>query len=231
MRYFKCDLHIDNSALKAQYHELSGQERRALRRAKVLSKLGTVIFVLVTALVLIAAFTVWKLFISKEEETVLLTIVNVMLGILWGGACLVLAPMVAIFAAIPFWNKYPGTEKKEQRLLLSKGCVRLKEYYGFCKPFLVTKCFDSTDRRFRRHDVCLFFVEGELRLTVNLHYGFFDSERDLGCYAFRREELQLQSVPHAGHPAAELKCGDTVFLLGIRAEKFIRDHFDPPRQE
>lgn len=231
MRYFKCDLPLDNSQLKAQYSALLAEDQKLQRKRKLLSRLGTVVFVLVLVLVLVVAGVLGNLIIPEDDGSVLMTVVNVVCRILWGLCFAILAPLAATFAAAPLWFKYPDCSEQARALLRSKGCEQLREYYGFHKPFLVTKCFDSSDRRFRRHDVCLFFVDGELRLTVNLHYGFFDSERDLGCYAFRREELQLQSVPHAGHPAAELKCGDTVFLLGIRAEKFIRDHFDPPRQE
>lgn len=85
----------------------------------------------------------------------------------------------------------------------------------------MTKCYHSSDRRFTRHDVCLYFVGEELRITANLNYGFFHPERDLGCYALEREELQLTRVTCQDRPALELRAGELTFCLGQRAAAFL----------
>lgn len=90
---------------------------------------------------------------------------------------------------------------------------------------MITKCFDSTDRKFKNHDVCIFIVGDELRLTADLVRGFLHGERDLGCYAFKRHEITLSKLQEGNHLIAELKAENTAFLLGYRAKGFIDKNF------
>ena len=76
--------------------------------------------------------------------------------------------------------------KKE---IFSKACEHLRRYYKLQEPYVVTKCFTATDKRFQNHDVCIFVVGDELRMTADLTRGFLYGERDLGCYAFKKEEI------------------------------------------
>ena len=93
------------------------------------------------------------------------------------------------------------------------------------EPYIVTKCFDATDKKFRNHDVCIFIVEDELRITTDLVHGFLHGERDLGCYAFKLNEIFLEKQQSGNHLVAELKADNTVFLLGYRAKGFIDKEF------
>lgn len=73
--------------------------------------------------------------------------------------------------------------------------------------------------------MCLFIVGDELRITTDLVSGFLHGERDLGCYAFKKDEITLTKLENGKHLIAELKSGDAVFLLGYRAKGFIDKNF------
>ena len=73
--------------------------------------------------------------------------------------------------------------------------------------------------------MCIFVVGDELRITTDLVRGFLHGERDLGCYAFKKEEITLSKQNNGNHLIAELKADNTVFLLGYRAKGFIDKSF------
>ena len=98
-------------------------------------------------------------------------------------------------------------------------------FYQFQEPFLVTKCYHCDDRRFDRHDVCMFAVGDELRITANLHYGFFDPKRDLGCYCLTRDEIVLSDTQYKDRLAVELQAEDVSFVLAAQAAAYIKKLF------
>ena len=126
----------------------------------------------------------------------------------------------------PLWKKVESfhipSMKKE---IFSKACKHLRDYYQLQDPYLITKCFDSTDKKFTNHDVCIFVVGDELRITADLMHGFLYGERDLGCYAFKKEEITLSKQNVGNHLIAELKANNIVFRLGYRAKGFIDKSF------
>ena len=93
------------------------------------------------------------------------------------------------------------------------------------EPYIITKCFDAADKRFRDHDVCIFLVGDELRITTDLVRGFLHGERDLGCYAFSRKEITVSKQQDGEHLVAELKSDNAFFMLGYRAKGFIEKNF------
>ena len=137
---------------------------------------------------------------------------------------LVIGVLVGAMVAFPLWEKHEQTIRQHRKQILNKACAHLREFYGFREPFAVTKCFESTDRKFNRHDVCLFVVDGELRLTANLHYGFFHPEKDLGCYAIQPQEITLQDTLHKGRPAVNLTAGDVTFCLSRNIKPFVAQY-------
>lgn len=221
MRYFKYDGPMaDVSDLKQHYAGLSAKEQARRRRSLWLHRLGTVVF----WLVFLAAFAGSVLLIRKIEpvsDSVLDVILYPILSIGLGFFALILSAILGAVAATPFWNKSAANEKELRQQLLNQACRELRQFYELQEPFLVTKCYLASDRRFDRHDVCLFLVDGKLRLTANLHYGFFDPRRDLGCYEFDLCEISLHPGRHKDRQAVELRAGETTFLLGLRAKTFI----------
>ena len=223
MRYFRYDGPAANvSDLKQHYAGLSAKEQARRRRFLWLHRLGTVVF----WLLFLASFIGFVLLIHKIEpvsDSVLDAILHPILLIGLGFVALILSAVLGALAAAPLWGKKADCEKALRRKLLSQACGDLRQFYGFQEPFLVTKCYRASDRRFDRHDVCLFLVDGKLRLTVNLHYGFFDLRRDLGCYEFDFSEIELLPGRYKEREAVELRFGEIIFLLGQRARSFIEN--------
>ena len=225
MRYFKYDGPWDDlEAMKRQYGDLSDQARQQRRKAERMRKLGTAVFSLLF-LVCFAGLVILIHLLWPEENTVFGEVLAAVCKVFLGLIALILSAIIASCAAMPLWAKHSKTEKELTRQTLTHACAALREYYGFQEPFLVTKCYRSSDRRFDRHDVCIFAAGNELRITANLHYGFFDPSRDLGCYVLSRQELTLQDARHKDRPAVELQAGEVTFCLGCRAKSFIETYF------
>lgn len=125
--------------------------------------------------------------------------------------------VAAAFVAKPLWSKSEPAVFHYCREDAASGCLHLRRYYRLEKPYLLTKCYDSSIKGFVDHDICLFFVEGDLRLTVDLVNGFTHGWKDLGCYTLQLDELSLSNVKIGSREALELKAGKIWFLLGKRA--------------
>lgn len=133
--------------------------------------------------------------------------------------------VAAAFVAKPLWSKSETAVFHYCREDAASGCLHLRRYYRLEKPYLLTKCYDSSIKGFVDHDICLFFVEGDLRLTVDLVNGFTHGWKDLGCYTLQLDELSLSNVKIGSREALELKAGKIWFLLGKRAGGFIQRAF------
>ena len=226
MRYFRyknTDKNINN-ALKEQYKTLTADERRTLRR----QRRWRIFAMIVILLVLIASFvasivlndfipgpSAWYWFVPYSIGKGLLT--GIMLFV---GCFLVFVLVKPLLEKIESFH-IPSMKKE----IFSKGCKHLRDYYQLHEPYIITKCFDATDKKFQNHDVCIFIVEDELRITTDLVHGFLHGERDLGCYAFKLNEISLEKQQSGNHLVAELKSDNTVFLLGYRAKGFIDKEF------
>lgn len=237
MRYFKYEspMPLDTAEQKQRLAALTEAEKKVRRRDKIMTVLawavGAVVFLALFVLGQWANGRITEGFFNLfGDASVVWSVISVI-------ACLVFTVifeivivavsfLVAGFASLPFWNAISNSNakaKKERQKLLSDSCAFLREVYGFQEPCVVTKCYDSSDKRFKDHDICLFMADGELRLTTNLQHGFLDMRRDLGCYAFQPGEIALSESRAGERQAVELRCGEVTFLLGQRA-KVITDH-------
>lgn len=225
MRYFKYSGDIpDLETIRKNGKKRSAAMQRQCRKAKLLGKLGTVVFwVLLVILGAGLLFLINR--IMPDENGVFFEIMMFLAQGVLSGFALILAAIAAGVVASPLWAKQQNTEKALLREALSNACAELKTFYQFQEPLLVTKCYRSSDRRFDRHDVCIFVVDNELRITANLHYGFFDPKRDLGCYSLTRQEIQLTEDRHKDRNAVALQADGVVFVLGHRAGSFIEKSF------
>lgn len=220
MRYFKYNgPYPENTSLKEQYKALSQEEKRRYRRARTFGKLGTILFFVVFVLLVIGSF--WLLERIPEEEWILLQILSVILKIILYPVTVIVSALIGALVAMPFWSKRNTGERRARQRLLSEACEHLREYYQLQEPCLVTKCYESHDKRFVDHDVCLFFVENELRITTNLKNGFLRHSKDLGCYALDREEITASTAFYQEKIVTEITTGDARFLLGRRAKAFV----------
>lgn len=234
MRYFKCETEPNNEDLKAQHGALVQKKEKINHRDIVLDKLGWVVFAVGFFGLMIGSqwpisyvtAAAWDV-IGREMVilAVISTIVAVVFVVTSEIAVFFCSIALAALMASPLWGpRNSGIRKKEKGLrqeTLERACRHLREFYGFQEPCVVTKCYDSSDKRFKDHDICLFLADGELRLTTNLRHGFLDMRRDLGCYAFAAGEIQLSEDRAGDRPAVELKAGEVTFLLGQRARSFV----------
>lgn len=228
MRYFKYSgPWEDIESLKVRYVGLSEQARKDCRREKLLHRLGTAVFVTVMLVLWVGLLFLIRL-VQPTEADALTAILFCIIGLPWVFISLFISAVVGAIAASPLWGIHRKSWKQRRQQLLHDASSQLREFYGFREPFLVTKCYQSSDRQFDRHDVCIFIVDGELRITANLHYGFFDPKRDLGCYGLTRQELSLRDAQYKDRSAVELRAGELSFLLGCRAKAFIDSYICAP---
>jgi len=121
-----------------------------------------------------------------------------------------------------FYKQLDGSWRQD---VFSQACEHLREYYGLQEPCIVTKCYDASDKKFKNQDVCIFVADDELRITTNLKNGFFREEKDLGCHAFLRDEVTVTKIEGEKFLMAELRAGETTFLLNGCAKGFIEKNF------
>ena len=206
MRYYKyknTDKNINN-ALKEQYKTLTEDEKRTFRREKRWRKFSTIVFLVIyISLVVSGIFLLKSIPLPSAWFLEILVIVGeVVIGFVLLIACGVLTAALTK----PLWKKVESFHipsiKKE---IFSKACKHLRDYYQLQEPYIITKCFDATDKKFVNHDVCIFVVGDELRITTDLVRGFLHGERDLGCYAFKKEEITLLKQNVGNHLIAEFK--------------------------
>lgn len=231
MRYFQYPNTGENrnNALREQYKTLTQQEKQRVRSEKRWRILCEIVTFVMFGLFMVAcvAFLKW---IPRPEHwaaRMLAAVGKIILGIL----LLALGGGLTVWATRPLWNKAEAFRlpamKKE---IFFKACGHLRDFYGLQEPCIVTKCFDATDKKFKDHDVCLFVAGEELRITADLLRGFLHGERDLGCYAFRREEITLRKQRHGDRLAVVLDAGGAAFVLGYRAKGFIEKNFIKPEE-
>lgn len=163
--------------------------------------------------------------IPKPEEIALRVLAGIGL-ILLGLLMLILSAIIAFILTIPILEKaikYRLPEIKKE--ILSKATAHLRDYYDLNEPYIITKCFDASDKKWINHDVCIFVDFNELRITTDLIHGFLHGERDLGCYAFKRSEITLTKCAQDNRLRVELRAGNNFFVLGYRAKGFIEKNF------
>ena len=226
MRYFRyknTDKNINN-ALKEQYKTLTKGEKRTFRREKRGRKFSTAVtFAVFFSCIVFGSLLLKSIPLPNNEPLQALVIVGeVIVDII----LLIVSGILTVVLTTPLWKKVESfhlpSMKKE---IFSKACGHLRDYYQLQEPYIITKCFDATDEKFRNHDVCIFVVGDEIRITADLVRGFLHGERDLGCYVFGRDEITISKQQDGNHLVAELRADDTVFLLGYRAKGFIDNKF------
>ncbi len=189
-----------------------------------MEKLSLTAFILIYACLWIATFCLLKM-IPKPEDIALRVLVSVGL-ILLGVLMLILSAVVAYILTVPLFikvGKYSVPEMKKE--ILSKASAHLRDYYDLNEPYIITKCFDASNKKWINHDVCIFVFCGELRITTDLIHGFLYGERDLGCYAFKRSDITLTKKADDNRLRLELRAGNYFFVLGYRAKGFIEKNF------
>ena len=222
MRYFRyknTNKNINN-ALAEQYKTLTEDEKRTFRKENRWRIFSTIVTLIIYTSCLVAGIFLLKL-IPLPGAWFWKTLVIVG-EVIVGFVLLIACGVLTVALTMPLWKKVESFHiPSMKKAIFSKACKHLRDYYQLQETYIITKCFDATDKKFRNHDVCIFIVEDELRITTDLVHGFLHGDRDLGCYAFKLNEITLTKQQSGNHLVAELKANNTVFRLGYRAKGFI----------
>lgn len=226
MRYFRyknTNRNINN-AIKEQYKTLTVDEKHAFHKEKRWRKFSTIVsHIIYISCIVVGIFLLKLIPLPSAWFLEVLVIVGKVIA---GFILLIVGGVLTVVLTMPLWKKAESfrlpSMKKE---IISKACGHLRDYYELQEPYIITKCFDATDKKFKNHDVCIFVVGDELRITTDIIRGFLHGERDLGCYALKRDEITLLKRQEENHLIAELKANNIVFLLGYRAKGFIEKNF------
>lgn len=226
MRYFKYkDTKKNmNNALKEQYASLTKDEKRLFRKHKLWKRIFSIVAITIFFSIMFTG--IYFLTLIPQPKTWYWGVLYGIGMMLLGFILLLVSGLATLFVTLPLQKKsdkyYVRAMKKE---ICSKACAHLRDYYDLEEPYIVTKCYDSTIDEFKNHDVCIFVVGNELRITADIVRGFLHGERDLGCYSFKADEISLTKKQGNGFLIAELKVGDAAFSLGYRAKSFIKNNF------
>ena len=225
MRYFKYKNPntTEKSALKAQYAELTRNEKRLARKEKALNTIGTILFFTISIICLSSCVLALKQI--PVSENLFVAILDYVGIVILGFVALIVSFLIGALVSSPIWRKVNTNHRIMKRNILSQACAHLRDYYELQEPCLVTKRYESSDEKFKHHDVCIFIIGDELRITTNFKHGFFHGENDLGCYALKLDEISLEKIEGEKFLIAELKADNIVFLLGYRAKGFIEKNF------
>ena len=224
MRYFKCnDLKPEDRKMIFQDLNLTEEEKKRNRQGKLLN-----FFAIATdSIVFIVVFFACEFMIAKipPPQNALLFILGIVGRIILTIGVIVVSILIVALVNALLFEKAQSKLVVKKRIWFDKAIISLREYYGWKEPCIVTKCYDSSDIKFNRRDICIFIVDNELRLTADLKHGFSIKENDLGCYAFKVDDFSLEQIEGEKFPITQLKSGDLVFHLGRRAKSFIEKNF------
>ncbi len=235
MRYFryKGAKSSESIALRAQYAKYSKQEKKLARKAKFWESIAVVL--LLTVLCGSFLLCLWGLKQIPVPQNIFLAILRYIGVFFLGIVGFLVSILIAAMLSSPLFEKssklYKKLDSSWRQDVFSQACEHLREYYGLQEPCIVTKCYDASDKKFKNHDVCVFVADDELRITTNLKNGFFHEEKDLGCHAFLRDEVTVTKTEGEKFLMAELRAGETTFLLGYRAKGFIEKNFLTPKKD
>lgn len=226
MRYFryKNTQKNMNNALKEQYLTLTKDEKRIVRKEKIWRKCAGAVTLILLSVCIFLSILLLKMIPYPANKWLVPTVA---IGkIIAGFILLIISGVLSFAVAYPLWKKVESFNIPSMRKeIFSKACAHLRDYYGLQEPYILTKCYNSTNEKFKNHDVCIFIVDDELRITTDLVNGFLHGNKDLGCCAFQKDEISISKKRDGKLLIAELGANDTVFLLGYRAKSFIERNF------
>lgn len=203
---------------------MTEDEKRTFRKEKRWRKFSMIVtLVIYTSCLIVGVFLLESIPLPSAWFWKTIVIVG---EVIVGFILLIACGVLTVTLTMPLWKKVESFRiPSMKKAIFSKACKHLRDYYQLQEPYIITKCFDATDKKFRNHDVCIFIVKDELRITADLVHGFLHGERDLGCYAFKVNEISIEKHLDGDHLVAELSIDNNIFLLGYRAKGFIDQNF------
>lgn len=225
MRYFR----LENSELSCaeiakQRKEANEYNMKIFNRAKCTSIIAAIVFFIAFGISLAVNISVMKSFPYNGPS-----VANFIGKIQMIAFALLSIVFVSIAVSYLIWSKvrrqFGGWVSYKRYHYDEETLKPFREFYGFTESCVVTKCYDSSDKVFAKRDVCIFVADGELRVCANLKYGFSFREKDLGCYAFKPDEISVNLINENNILITELKSNEVSFRLGRRAKSFIEKDF------
>ena len=230
MRYFKYKNRkkTKRELRKALIASLGHGERKSLEKSIFLNKLAQagLSCVAVGLTVLSAAFA--RSFSAEYKDLLSFLILTAAGQFLIFVVCEAFTFVITALISSPVFN---SAEKLEKRILLLQkehikeisqaASAHIRKFYGVSEPCMVTKCYVSTESKFQKQDVFIFECGDEIRIAKSLYSALNLTERDAGCYAFKKGEFTLRYTEHDGKRSAELSAGAVKFIFAARAKPFI----------
>lgn len=218
MRHFTLSLSPEERPPTVRDIPLTAEERKNDRRARALGILAACLWPIFIALFVLCLVMILRIPMPHNGFLFALLVLG---KILLGAGALLLSLLLGGFATTPISAQAQKKRAIRRKAVTDQALESMRAYYGWREPCMVTKCYDASDRRLVRRDICLFFADRELRLTADLKHGLSPKETDPGCYAFRADELSLTHIQEGNILMTELQAGEMVFRLGRRAKGFI----------
>lgn len=232
MRYFRyrhSANRLNNKAIIEHYKSLTKDEKKTFCKERFCRRFATILGIV--CYVSSVSVGIYLLKLIPMPNNSFLDILVMFGKVIAGIAVLIACGFLTYGVCLPLIKKIESYNiPTMKKIIFSKACSHLRDYYGLQEPYIITKCFDSSNKAFKDHDVCIFVVNDELRITVDLIRGFLYPDRDLGCYSFKKSEIRLTKIQNGNKLMLELKAGnkasnEVVFLLGYKARRFIESNF------
>ena len=225
MRYFKCDtVGPEDRKIITQDVPLTEAEKKSNRQGKLLNGIAIALFLVLFLSAFIGLMFLIAFSLPPTQAPIFIileTLVFIVAGVVTFVGSILLASCVCS----------PISRLAQKKLVLQKllcydrALIAWRAYYGWEEPCIVTKCYDSSDRKFKNRDICIFLFRDELRISADLKHGFSVRERDLGCYSFQIGEISLSQTQENGLLITRLESDGTFFYMGRRAKRFIEKKF------
>lgn len=103
------------------------------------------------------------------------------------------------------------------RDIITINNIKLLKYYKIPENYIVTKCYDSSNRLLVDKDVLLFFHNDKLRIVND----FTSTIKDFGCYEFKLNEFTLSYGKKEDIITTEIKTEKFYLSLGKKAKPYI----------
>ncbi len=233
MRYFKYNhpKNTEKEIYKAERAALNKTERRLARKSRFWNIAGIIAYCIVFGTIFIPLFLIFNIEFAPAVNTVInvaLEILGNLLTFILRFGALIIAFALAFIITSPIMNishkadkRLNGIRREHLHEISSKACEHITKFYGLREPSIVTKCYDSTDAKFKNKDIIIFECSGEIRIMRNLFGSVKLIEHDLGCYAFKKGEYYVYYTEYKGKRAALLDFGEVKLTLAARAKPFI----------
>ncbi len=134
---------------------------------------------------------------------------------------LIVSGIIIVYPVSLLLEKISFNLPKIKKEYLSVACKDLRDYYGLTDDYLITKCFEASNPIFNNHDICIFKVNDEIRITSDIVNGFINERSNIGCYCIKLNELEIFKDDYHQKRVTIIKAKDEKFIVGIKSYSYI----------